>query len=182
MIKWDSKDNERGQNMIRQLKSGTPHIHQNTFVAENAAILGRVTIGEHSSIWFNAVIRGDINEIIIGKASSIQENAVLHVASNLPLTIGDYVTVGHGAILHGCTIEDNVLIGMNAVVLDGAKIGAGSIVGAGAVVKEGMVVPPRSLVVGLPGKIVKTLDDKAVEGLILHAKKYAELWQEYYQD
>ncbi|MBS3873149.1 MAG: gamma carbonic anhydrase family protein [Firmicutes bacterium] len=168
--------------MIKKLKSGEPRIHPDTFVADSAAIMGNVSVGQKSSIWFNAVLRADINSITIGEACSVQEGAVLHVALDQPLKIGDYVTVGHGAVLHGCTIGDNVLIGMKAVVLDGAVIGEGSIIGAGAVVKEGMVIPPRSLAVGLPAKIVKTLDDKAVLGLRTHAENYVKLWEEFYAE
>lgn len=166
--------------MIKKLKSGEPRIHPDTFVADSAAVMGNVSVGKKSSLWFNAVLRADINSITIGEACSVQEGAVLHVALDQPLIIGDYVTVGHGAVLHGCTIGDNVLIGMKAVVLDGAVVGEGSIIGAGAVVKEGMVIPPRSLAVGLPAKIVKALDDKAVLGLRTHALNYVKLWEEFY--
>jgi len=166
--------------MIRKLKSGEPRIHPDTFVADSAEIMGQVSVGKKSSIWFNAVLRGDINSITIGEGCSVQEGAILHVAIDQALTIGDFVTVGHGAVLHGCTIGDNVLVGMKAVVLDGAVVGSGSIIGAGAVVKEGMVIPPRSLAVGLPAKIVKALDDEAVLGLRTHAEKYVKLWKEFY--
>lgn len=152
-------------------------IHQDTFVAPTATIVGDVTIGAGSSVWYNAVLRGDMAAINIGEQTNIQDGCLLHVADGFPLVIGNYVTAGHGAILHGCTVEDGVLIGMGAIVLDGAVIGSGSIIGAGALITEGKVIPPHSLVVGVPGKVIRQLDDARAEGLITHAKKYVELWR-----
>ena len=137
-----------------------PNIHPAAWVAPGAFVRGDVTIGEQSNIWYNAVLRGDQEKITVGKATTIQDCCVLHGDAGCDVVVGDYVTVGHGAVLHGCTVEDNCLIGMNAVVLDHAVIGAGSIVGAGAVVASGTVVPPRSLVVGVPGKVVRIGDQK----------------------
>ena len=130
-----------------------PKIHPTAWVAPGAFVRGDVTIDEQANIWYNAVLRGDQESITVGKATSVQDNCVLHGDAGCNVVVGQYVTVGHGAVLHGCTVEDNCLIGMNAVVLDHAVIGAGSIVGAGAVVAAGTIVPPKSLVVGVPGKV-----------------------------
>ncbi|KAF0196274.1 MAG: ferripyochelin binding protein (fbp) [Bacillota bacterium] len=168
--------------MIKALKIGTPELHLDCFVAETAVIVGRVKAGKGTSFWYGSVTRGDINSITIGEYTNVQDGAMLHVADNLPIVIGSYVTIGHGAAVHGCTIEDNALIGMGAIVLDGAVVGAGSVVGAGALVKEGMIIPPRSLVVGVPGKVVRELDEINSEKLKQHALKYARLWEENYRD
>lgn len=152
-------------------------IHQDTFVAPTAAVVGDVTLGAGSSVWYHAVLRGDMAPITIGDNSNIQDGCLLHVAESFPLQIGNYVTTGHGAILHGCTIEDGVLIGMGAIVLDGAVIGEGSIIGAGALIPEGKVIPPRSLVVGVPGKVIRELDEDKAAELIVHAEKYVQLWR-----
>jgi carbonic anhydrase/acetyltransferase-like protein (isoleucine patch superfamily) len=141
----------------------SPDLDENVFVAPNATLIGRVSVGSASSIWFQAVVRGDINEIKIGKQTNIQDGSLLHVTASHALIIGDCVTVGHGAILHGCIIESQCLISMGAVVLDGAKIGSGSIVAAGAVVAPGVDIPCESLVMGVPAKVVRkvTIQDKA---------------------
>ena len=131
-----------------------PKIHPTAWVAPGAFVRGDVTIDEQANIWYNAVLRGDQESITVGKATSVQDNCVLHGDAGCNVVVGQYVTVGHGAVLHGCTVEDNCLIGMNAVVLDHAVIGAGSIVGAGAVVAAGTIVPPKSLVVGVPGEAI----------------------------
>jgi len=170
-----------GLGVRKEIKAGKPVVSPEAFVADEACVIGNVRIGAQTSVWHTAVVRGDVNAIVIGQATSIQDGAVLHPDSAHPLHVGSFVTVGHRAILHGCTVEDNVLIGMGAVVLDGAIVGEGSIVGAGAVVKERMVIPPRSLVVGLPAKIVRTLDDAAVAHLKQHALNYVRLWQENYR-
>src|SRR5580692_8176653 len=146
----------------------TPLIASNVFVAPNATILGKVTIGSGSSIWFQSVIRGDINEIQIGSGTNIQDGSILHVADRFGLEIGNQVSCGHRAILHACTIQDRVLIGMNAVIMDGAEIGAGSIIGAGALVPKETRIPPGSLVLGSPAKVVRLLtvgEQKSVEDL-----------------
>ncbi len=149
-----------------------PRVHSDAFIADTAVIIGDVEIGRDSSIWFGAVLRGDINRITVGERTSIQDNCVVHVDSDKPTFIGDDVTVGHGAILHGCTIGNAVLIGMGAVVLDGAVIGDGAVVAAGAVVRERMEIPPRTLVVGVPAKIKTELDESIIEKLKEHAAKY----------
>lgn len=130
-----------------------PVIPDSAWVAETAVVRGKVTLGEHVSIWFGAVLRGDEAPIVVGDESNVQDGAVLHVSANFPCQIGRRVTVGHRAIVHGCTIDDGVLIGMGAIVLDGAHIGKGAMVAAGAVVAPGMQVPPNSLILGVPAKV-----------------------------
>ena len=165
--------------MIRKFRNITPTIAEHCFIADNATVIGDVTIGEHSSIWFGAVIRGDADKIIIGHHTNIQDLSMVHVTGGFATTIGNYVTVGHSAVIHGCTIEDRCLIGMGSVILDGAVIGAESIIAAGAVVPPGMKVPPRSMVIGVPGTIKKTLSDQDVAQLDLYWQAYIELKEEY---
>ena len=156
-----------------------PQIDEKVYFAKGARIIGRVTIGEYSSIWHNVVLRGEVNSISIGRYTNIQDNSVVHVADNYSTKIGDFVTVGHNATVHACTVEDHCLIGMGSVVLDGAVIGRGSIVAAGAVVPARMVVPPFSLVAGVPGKIVKQLPENT-DSTHAQAVKYKTLWCERY--
>jgi carbonic anhydrase/acetyltransferase-like protein (isoleucine patch superfamily) len=156
-----------------------PTIPPTVWIAPTATVRGRVTLGEHVSVWFSAVIRGDEDEVQVGEGTNIQDGAVLHVSSGFPCIIGKMVTVGHGAIVHGCTMEDGALIGMRATVLDGAVIGAGAMVGAGAVVPPGMMVPPNTLVLGIPAKIVGELNDRQRAMTILAAQHYLERKEEY---
>jgi carbonic anhydrase/acetyltransferase-like protein (isoleucine patch superfamily) len=149
-----------------------PTIGPNVYIASTAVVLGDVTLGAHSSVWYNAVLRGDINRIVVGDYSNIQDNAVLHLADDYPCIVGRHVTVGHSAIVHACTVEDECLIGMGATILDGAVIGAQSIVGANALVKQGMVVPPGSMVLGSPAKIVRPLTQQERDSLRGWAEKY----------
>jgi carbonic anhydrase/acetyltransferase-like protein (isoleucine patch superfamily) len=149
------------------------------FVAGNATITGDITFGNQVGIWFGAVIRGDKDRIIIGDRSNVQDNCVVHTSKGFPVTIGNDVSIGHGAILHGCTIHNQVLIGMGAIVLNGAKIGKGSIIGAGAVITEGKEIPPNSVVIGVPGKIVKQTDAAQQQHILNNAIAYMELAQEY---
>ncbi len=135
-------------------------------------MIGDVTLGDYSSVWYNAVLRGDINRIVVGHHTNIQDNAVLHLADELPCIVGNFVTVGHSAIVHACTVGDECLIGMGATVLDGAVIGEQSIVGANALVKQGMVVPPGSMVMGCPAKLVRELSAAERAGLRSWAEKY----------
>lgn len=134
-----------------------PEIGAGAFIAASADVIGRVKIGPEASVWYNATVRGDINDITIGACSNIQDNAVIHLADDFGCHIGQWVTVGHSAILHACTVEDEVLIGMGAIVLDGAVVGGRSIIGAGALVTGGTVIPPGSLVLGAPAKVIRTL-------------------------
>jgi carbonic anhydrase/acetyltransferase-like protein (isoleucine patch superfamily) len=158
-----------------------PQFGPDVFVAENATILGDVELGKGASVWYGAVMRADIARIKIGEHSNVQDGCLLHVAEDFPLQLGKHVTVGHGAILHGCTVEDGVLIGMGAIVLDGAVIGEGSIIGAGALIPERKVIPPRSLVVGVPGKVAREVPAQEAAHLIEHAERYEQLWREKYR-
>lgn len=162
-------------------KNILPNIHKNTFIAPGVQIVGMVSIDSGSSVWHNAVIRGDMNKVVIGKNSNIQDNAVIHVDSDHPTLIGDNVTIGHGAIVHGAKIGNNVLIGMNATVLDGAEIKDGSIVGANALVSQGKTYPEGSLILGVPAKAVKELSKEEIDHLEKHANKYKKLWEENYK-
>jgi carbonic anhydrase/acetyltransferase-like protein (isoleucine patch superfamily) len=156
------------------LISGTP-----LFVAGNATVIGDITVGNHVGIWFGAVIRADKDRIVIGDRSNIQDNCVVHTSKGFPVTIGNDVSVGHGAILHGCTIDNRVLVGMGAIILNGAKIGNGSILGAGTVVTEGKDVPPDSVVIGVPGKVVRQTDPDQRQHILNNAASYVELAREY---
>lgn len=149
-----------------------PSVHPTAFVARTASIIGHVTLEEESSIWYNTVLRGDINRIHVGPRSNIQDGSVVHLADDYPVLIGELVTIGHQAMIHACTIEDEVLVGMGAIILDGAVIGARSIIGAGALVTSGTKIPPGSLVLGSPGKVVKTLDLEAQAKIRTWAEKY----------
>ncbi|MEP7324654.1 MAG: gamma carbonic anhydrase family protein, partial [Gemmatimonadota bacterium] len=140
-----------------------PSIHPSCFIAGNATVLGDVTIGADSSIWFTSVLRGDVDKIVIGSQTNIQDGSIVHVDSGFPCTIGRRVGVGHRAIVHGCTIEDECLIGMGSVLLNGVHVGSGSVIAAGAVVPEGMRIPPGSLVMGVPGRIVRQVDQELAE-------------------
>jgi carbonic anhydrase/acetyltransferase-like protein (isoleucine patch superfamily) len=161
-------------------KNTQPSLGERVYVADNATIIGDVRIGNDSSIWFGAVVRGDVDSIRIGRNTNVQDNCTIHVTGGrFPTTVGDNVTIGHGAIVHGCTVGDGVLIGMGARVLDGAVIGESSLVGAGAVVSEGMIVPPRMLVVGVPAKLKRPLTDDEISYLAQSAQHYVELKETY---
>ena len=147
--------------------------------AENATVIGNVTIGHDVGIWFGAVVRADKDKIVIGDRSNIQDNCVVHTTTGHPVLIGSDVSVGHGAILHGCTIGNRVLVGMGAIVLNGAVVGEGSVIGAGAVVKEGMDVPPGSVIVGIPGKIIKPASEEQQKHILANAASYVDLAREY---
>jgi len=152
-----------------------PQVHPSAFIAPGADVIGDVTLAEESSVWFQAVLRGDINRIVIGPRSNVQDGAVVHLADDYGTFVGELVTVGHKAILHACTVADEVLVGMGAIVLDGAEIGARSIIGAGALITGGKKIPPGSLVLGSPAKVVRTLslDEQAeIKGW---AEKYVEV-------
>ncbi|MEV8266377.1 gamma carbonic anhydrase family protein [Microbacterium sp. NPDC076911] len=149
-----------------------PDIHPEAFIATGARLIGAVTLGEGASVWYNAVLRADSDFITIGAGSNVQDNVSVHVDSGSPLFIGENVSVGHNAVVHGCTIGDGSLIGMGSVVLTGAVIGAGSLVAAGAVVLEGTVVPPGSLVAGVPAKVRRELSLEEREGILQNAQTY----------
>ena len=151
-----------------------PKLGRGVYIASGAVVIGDVTLGEGSSVWYNAVLRGDINRIVVGHHSNIQDNAVLHLADDFPCIVGNYVTVGHAAVVHACTIGDEVLVGMGAVILDGAVIGGQSIIGAKALVTQGVEIPPGSLVLGAPAKVVRSLTRRERAGLKSWAEKYVK--------
>lgn len=149
-----------------------PRLGQGVYIARSAIVLGDVKLGDYSSVWYNAVLRGDINRIAIGHHTNIQDNAVLHLADEFPCLVGNYVTVGHSAIVHACKVGDEVLVGMGAVILDGAVVGKQSLIGAKAVVTPGMKIPPGSMVLGTPAKVVRKLTPSERNGLKYWAEKY----------
>jgi carbonic anhydrase/acetyltransferase-like protein (isoleucine patch superfamily) len=162
------------QAQLDRFLSKPPTIGKGVYIARGAAVLGDVTLGDYSSVWYNAVVRGDINRIVVGHHSNIQDNAVVHLADDFPCLIGNFVTIGHTAIVHACTVGDEVLVGMGAVILDGAVIGEQSIVGAKALVTQGTKIPPGSMVLGAPAKVVRALTVEERAGLKHWADKYVE--------
>ena len=153
----------------------SPQIHDTAYIAEGAQVIGDVILKADSSIWYNTVCRADINRIVIGERTNIQDNSVIHLENDQGVLVENDVTVGHNAIIHGCSIADGALIGMGAIIMNGAVIGKGAVIGAGAVVKEDMVIPDFSLVVGVPGKIVKTLSPETYDENVKWAAKYVKL-------
>ena len=153
----------------------TPAVHESVFVAPTASIIGNATLARDSSAFYGVSVRADTAAITVGEGSNLQDNVVLHADPGFPCTVGERVSVGHAAVVHGCTVEDDCLIGMGATVLNGAVVGAGSLVAAGAVVLEGTVVPPRSLVAGVPGKVRRELTDEEYDGVRANAARYREL-------
>ena len=156
-----------------------PQVHPSAYVAPSADLIGAVTVGEQSSIWFQAVVRADDEPVTIGRGTNVQDGCILHIDPGEPLVLGDYVTVGHRAIVHGARIADNVMISIGAIVLTGARIGTNSIIGAGAVITEGMEVPPNSLVVGVPGRVVKTVTDEQSARIRSTAETYIDRGRRY---
>lgn len=156
-----------------------PEIGAGVFIADTARVIGDVQIGERSSVWFGAVLRGDINRVVIGRHTNIQDNSICHVADEFPCLVGNYVTAGHRAILHGCTVQDEVLIGMGAVLMNGVVVGQQSIIGAGALLTEGLQVPPGSLVYGAPAKVISSLGQKERSQIKTWAEKYCRVAASY---
>jgi len=156
-----------------------PRIAADAYIARDATVVANVEIGPEASVWHQAVMRGDVAPIVLGAQSNVQDGAVVHVADDLPALIGKLVTVGHKAIVHACTVEDEVLVGMGAIILDGARIGTRSIIGANATVKQGMEVPPGSLVLGTPAKVVRTLSESEQDEIKMWALRYVRLSREY---
>jgi carbonic anhydrase/acetyltransferase-like protein (isoleucine patch superfamily) len=156
-----------------------PAVSESAWVAGGATLIGRVTIGARSSVWFTTVLRGDGDSISVGEETNLQDGVVMHADPGFPLSVGNRVSVGHRAILHGCTVDDDVLIGMGAVVLNGARIGSGSLVAAGAVVLEGTIVPAGSLVAGVPAKVRRQLTDEEIAGVRFNAAGYVLLAETY---
>lgn len=159
---------------LYELDGVAPQLADGTWVADSAEVVGSVVLGENVSVWFGAVLRGDTEPLTIGRNSNVQDLSVLHADAGCPLTIGENVTIGHQVMLHGCTVGDNSLIGIQAVVLNKAKIGRNSIVGAGSVVTEGKEFPDNSLIIGSPAKVVRTLDDAAAAKLRASAEHYVD--------
>ena len=151
-----------------------PKLGKNVYIAKNATVIGDVTLGAQASVWYGAVLRGDINRIVVGHHTNVQDNAVLHLADDFPCLLGNWVTVGHSAIVHACKVGDEVLVGMGAVILDGAIIGKQSLIGAKALVTQGTKIPPGSLVLGAPAKVVRQLTKEERTGLKWWAEKYVD--------
>lgn len=166
--------------MILAFNKTFPVINESLYVAENAAVIGDVVLGKDSSVWFNTVIRGDVNYIRIAERTNIQDGCILHVTKNkFPLIIGSDVTIGHNAVVHGCTIKDKVLIGMGAIILDGSLINSNSIIAAGSVVKEGFVIPEGVLAAGVPAKVIRELTNEEVKNIVQSAANYVEYAKTY---
>jgi carbonic anhydrase/acetyltransferase-like protein (isoleucine patch superfamily) len=169
--------------MIRAYRGNLPRIAVSAYVDPSAQVIGDVAVGERSSIWPNVTVRGDVHYIRIGDETSIQDNSVLHVEHDLwPLIIGSRVTVGHSVVLHGCVVEDECLIGIGAIVLNGARVGTGSIIAAGALVPEGMQVPPRSMVMGVPGKVRRQVTEAELERIREGSANYVQYRQTYKEE
>jgi len=167
---------------VYRLGEHTPELGAGVWVAESAQVIGRVTLEDEVSIWFNAVLRGDSDHLTIGAGSNIQDGSVLHADAGMPLTLGRNVTVGHQAMLHGCTVGDNALIGIGAVVLNGARIGANCLVGAGSLVTEGKAFPDGSLIMGSPAKVVRELTPQQIQGLAMSAAHYVRNGRRYAEE
>jgi carbonic anhydrase/acetyltransferase-like protein (isoleucine patch superfamily) len=166
--------------VLHEYQGKWPKLGARVYIAEGAQIVGDVEIGDHSSVWFNCVVRGDVDIIRIGRHTNIQDGSICHVMRNeCPLILHDYVTVGHGAMLHGCTIESHCLIGMRATLLNNVTVGEYSIVGAGALVTQGTTIPPRSLVVGMPARVTRPLTDQEIAKIDEYARRYYEYKETY---
>jgi len=169
--------------VLRAYRGVSPRVHPSAFIDDSAQVIGDVEIGEESGVWMNAVIRGDVHSICVGRRSNIQDGTIVHAQGAMsgahPTVIGDNVTIGHGALVHGCTIDDQVLIGMGAIVLNGGHVGTQSIVAAGTLITEGMKVPPRSLVMGSPGKVKRLLTQAEIADIQAYADRYVTYRLDY---
>ena len=165
--------------MIYEFENNTPTLHKNSWVASNAVLIGKVTLEKDANIWFNVVLRGDIEFITIGEGSNVQDGSVFHTDPGCPLTLGKGVTVGHMVMLHGCEIGDDTLIGIGSTILNKTKIGKNCIIGANTLIPENKIIPDRSLVIGSPGKVVRQVTDKEVEEIKENAKHYVENYKKY---
>jgi carbonic anhydrase/acetyltransferase-like protein (isoleucine patch superfamily) len=169
--------------LIRKLNGITPQFGDECWMAETATVIGEVTMGNHCTVWYNAIIRGDVNSIVIGNYTNIQDGAIIHCTYKKAATIiGNRVSIGHNAIVHGCTVEDSVLIGMGAIIMDDAVIGTGSIIGAGAIVLAGTIVPPNSVFVGNPAKKVKEIGEEGINVIERTAENYVKYAGWYQED
>lgn len=167
--------------MIRELSGRRAEVAPGSFIAPTAELIGQVRVGEGASVWFGAVVRADLAPITIGRCSNIQDGCVVHCDVGYPTEIGDYVTVGHRAVLHGCRLGDRVLVGMGAVILNGASVGEGALVGAGAVVPPDTVIPPYALAVGVPARVVRDLGEENAARQQQWAEGYRRLWEDNYR-
>ena len=165
--------------MIYDFEKNVPEVHPEAWVASNAAIIGKVKLEKNSSIWFNAVLRGDIELITIGENSNIQDGSVLHTDPGYPLTVGKGVTVGHMVMLHGCQISDDTLIGIGSIILNNAKIGKNCIVGANTLITENKIIPDNSLVVGSPGRVLRKVTDEEIKAILENGKHYVDISKKY---
>ena len=167
--------------MVLKYKGITPQLDASVYLAPSACVIGDVQVGEKSSLWFNVIVRGDINSIRIGKRTNIQDGTVVHVTRDThPTVIGDDVTIGHNVTLHGCTLQDGVLVGIGAIVLDGATVGSSSLVAAGSLITPGTQIPPRSLVMGSPGRVKRVLTEEECKHLQTFSERYIQ-YQEVYR-
>lgn len=164
---------------IREFKNLKPQIHEESFIAESVDIIGDVVVGKDANLWYGAVLRGDIQKIVVGDRTNIQDNSTVHVGNDVETIIGDDVTIGHNCVIHGCTIGNNVLVGMGSVVLNNAVIGENTIIGAGSLVTERKQIPSGVLCLGSPAKVVRELTVEEIEGIKESAKNYVELSKEY---
>jgi carbonic anhydrase/acetyltransferase-like protein (isoleucine patch superfamily) len=162
------------ESILEKFLRQKPTLGQGVYIAEGAVVVGDVTLGDHTSVWYNAVVRGDINRIVVGHHTNIQDNAVLHLEHDLPCIVGNYVTIGHMAIVHACAVGDETLIGMGATILDGAKIGNQCLIGAKSLVTKGKQIPDGSLVLGAPAEVARPLTSEERAALKLSAERYAE--------
>ncbi len=165
--------------MIHEFDGLIPNVHKSTFIASSAEVIGNVFLGEHSNIWFGAVVRGDMDSLSIGAYTNVQDNCTIHNDQGFPVNIGDYVTIGHNVILHGCKISSNTIIGMGSIILNGAEIGRDTIIGAGSLVTQGKIIPSGVLCMGVPAKVIRelTIEEKesireSAEHYVEHSKKY----------
>ena len=165
--------------MIMDFDGVKPKINENTYISESVDIIGKVEILENANIWFGTRLRGDMNNIVIGRNTNIQENSVVHVDSKSPCIIGNNVTIGHGAIIHGCNIADNVLVGMGSIILNNAKIGKNTIIGAGSLVTQGKEFPEGVLILGNPAKVIRQLTEAEIESIQRSADNYVSLSKKY---
>ena len=165
--------------MVMEFEGVTPKIDENTYISESVDIIGKVEILENANIWFGTRLRGDMNNIVIGRNTNIQENSVVHVDSKSPCIIGNNVTIGHGAIIHGCNIADNVLVGMGSIILNNAKIGNNTIIGAGSLITQGKEFPEGVLILGNPAKVIRELTKVEVESIKKSADNYVSLSKKY---
>lgn len=156
-----------------------PELHPSSFVAADAQIIGAVSLAEHASVWYQCVLRADIERITIGPSSNIQDGTIIHLSNDLGTTVGQYVTCGHKALLHACSVDDEVLIGMGSILMDGVEVGARSIIGAGSLLTRGMIIPPGSLVMGSPARVVSPLDLEKQKSIRKWAEKYIQVSKEH---